>query len=115
VIPLSGLGGTKEQAMATSEEEILKKLLVNYDNATRLVPKELKKEFCEKIIRREELKAFASLISKTIEFQIDQEKSFTQDQIRARFSLRGFGRRLMLKGIRPEQVYTELVRGIFDS
>jgi hypothetical protein len=100
--------------MGISQDEILKKLLVNYDNATKLLPEEFKEEFQKRIIRREELKAFASLISKTVEFQIDQEKSFTQDQIRARFSLKGFGRRLMLKGIRLEQVYAELVMGLFE-
>jgi hypothetical protein len=100
--------------MGSLEDEILDKLLANYNNATQLVPKELRKEFREKIFRREELKAFASIISRAIEFESDQLKSFMQDVIRFHFSLDRFGRRLMLKGVNPKQVYAELVRGLFE-
>lgn len=101
--------------MATSEEEILKKLLANYENAILLIPENLRKEFRNKIIRPEKLKAYAPYISKIIEFQLEsEEKSSIENQIAAQLGIKDFGRRLMLSGIRPEQVHAELMRGIFD-
>lgn len=101
--------------MDSLEDEILDKLLTNYNNATQLVLKELKKEFREKIIRHEELGAYATFISKAIEFKSEVLKSFIQETMMSRFSIGRFGRRLMLKGVNPERVYAELVRGLFEG
>lgn len=101
--------------MVTSEEEVLKRFLANYENAILLIPVELREEFCNKIIRREEIKAYAPLVSRAIEFQSEIVKSFIQSIISLRFNIDRFGRRLILGGVKPEQVYAELLRGIFNT
>lgn len=101
--------------MSSLEDEILEKLKTNYNKAIELIPEELRKKFREKVIRPDALGAYATFISKAIEFKSEVLKSFIQETMMSRFSIDRFGRRLMLKGVNPERVYAELVRGLFEA
>jgi len=101
--------------MVTSEEEILKRLHANYENVTALIPEKFRREFRNKIIRPKELGAYASIISKAIEFEVEPAKSTVKNLVRARLSIKGFNRKLMLAGLRSDQIYSEFFKGIFNN
>jgi hypothetical protein len=100
--------------MAVMEREILAKLRSNYLKAAELIPPDMVEEFRKKIIRPRDLEEYARIISIGVEFKDTMVLQKVQNWMAERFTVGGFGRKLVAAATDPNQVYEKLLAGIYD-
>ena len=100
--------------MAIQDTEILKVLETNYRLAIAQMPPDLAKEFQSKVIRPDELKAYASSITVAIQFGDETSMQRIQNWMIDHFNKHKFGKKLADKGLDPIRIYEQLLKGIYD-
>jgi hypothetical protein len=100
--------------MAFQKTDVLEVLKTNYLKATALMPEELAKEFQRNVIRPGDLKKYASAISVATQFRDETSMLKIQNWMVDHFNKGGFGKKLAAKGIDPNRVYEQLLKGIYD-
>jgi len=100
--------------MAFQETDVLEILKSNYQRATALMPAELSREFQRKVIRPGDLKDYASAISVATQLRDETSMLKIQNWMVDHFNKGGFGKKLAARGINPNQVYEQLLKGIYD-
>jgi hypothetical protein len=100
--------------MALQVADILKILKENYRQAVELLPPDLAAEFQRKVIREEDLKAYASSILVTIQLGNQTGMLRIQNWVADDFQRGGFAKKVVAKGLNPAQIYELLLKGIYD-
>jgi hypothetical protein len=100
--------------MAVLEKEILAKLRSNCQRATEMIPPDMVQEFQKKIIRPRDLEEYARVIAIAVEFKDETALQKIQNWMVERFSIGGFGRKLVASNTDPNHVYETLLSGIYD-
>jgi hypothetical protein len=100
--------------MTQQEKQMEDQLRTNYRKALKLVPPEFRDEFRETIMPLKEFQSFASPLSYAKKTKSKVIPSFLENLIQLRFSINGFGRRMIIAKANPITIYTELVRNLWS-
>ena len=94
-------------------EEIVAKIRANYEPAVKSLPPELQEEFRTKALPLKEVEELAPYIRTTTEFEGRAATGQTQRKIGRKVSVMAFNKKLIAGGIRPDDVYGNLLKGCF--
>lgn len=95
-------------------EEIVAKMRENYDPVVRSLPVELQEEFSTRVLPLKELEDLASFIATTTEFEGSASIGLTLRKINRKVAVISFNKKLISAAIRPDDVYSRLLKGCFE-
>jgi hypothetical protein len=106
---------SKEEAISLSDPEsrIYMQLQRNRDQLCReVIPSRLRREFVEIIYPDDKLKFYAQAFHRDSQFGSGWLGEYVLEHMKLSLSIERFGRKLLLKGIRPEDVLLRMLRDV---
>jgi len=94
-------------------EEIVVKIRANYEPVVKSLPPELQDEFRTQALPLSEVEELAPFIRTSTEFEGRAATGLTMRKIGRKVSVMAFNKKLVAAGIRPEEVFSNLLKGCF--
>jgi hypothetical protein len=96
-----------------SVEQIVKIMRSNYEPLVKSLPPELQEEFRARVLPLKEVEELAPFIRTSTEFEGRAATGLTQRKIGRKVAVMAFNKKLVAAGVRPEDMYGELLKGCF--
>jgi hypothetical protein len=96
-----------------SVEQIVKIMRSNYEPLVKSLPPELQEEFRTRVLPLKELEELAPFIRTSTEFEGRAATGLTQRKIGRKVAVMAFNKKLIAAGVRPDDMYGELLKGCF--
>jgi hypothetical protein len=94
-------------------EDIVKNMRANYEPVVKSLPPELQEEFRNKVLPLKDVEELAPFIRTSTEFEGRAAIGLTQRKIGRKVAVMAFNKELIAAGIRPDDVYGNLLKGCF--
>jgi len=94
-------------------EEIVQRIRANYEPVVKSLPPELQEEFRTRVLPLKEVEDLAPYIRTTTEFEGRAATGQTQRKIGRKVAVMAFNKKLIAAGIRPDDIYGNLLKGCF--
>jgi hypothetical protein len=104
-----------ERRMKERERKKLEQFRVNYENALKLIPQKLRREFQKDIMPFKFLESLVPELAACDEYGLKSDKGQAKRMISGQLVSKGFGGKLTVAEVDPETIFAELIRGIFDD
>jgi len=107
------IGIEKKTSLNDSESNLYSQLQSNRERVSQqIVPEKLRKEFLKTIYPDSNLVLYAQAFYLGSKLENKMAVNFVLYHMAGSLSIKGFGRRLLMQGIRPEAVFSEMLHGI---